>query len=304
MKKRILLTLSLLAAFLPLRAQNVIDLIISEALAQPDSTGIVDGYGRRGGWIELFNTSQGTVNFGGCFLSDDRNALRKSIIPKGDARTVVGPRQAVLLYASGKGSDGPMYTDFRVRAGSTLYLTSNDGRTIIDSLVVPANLPAGKSVSKLAHDIKEMDFRTEAQFTEPSPGIRNGDQNAETKSQKMAREDPHGWILSLVSILVVFCALTILWFLFNLLFDRPARKKLSAPKKKGAPADGDVAAAIAMALDLEQGGDDYAAIAMALHLYLTECVHDNESYVLTIRRDGQSGWKSRSGLMRKWPEKK
>ena len=56
MKKRILLTLSLLAAFLPLRAQNVIDLIISEALAQPDSTGIVDGYGRRGGWIELFNT--------------------------------------------------------------------------------------------------------------------------------------------------------------------------------------------------------------------------------------------------------
>ena len=47
MRKRILLILALLAvSFTSLRAQNVIDLIIAEALAVPDSTGIVDDYGQ------------------------------------------------------------------------------------------------------------------------------------------------------------------------------------------------------------------------------------------------------------------
>ena len=79
MRKRILLILALLAvSFTSLRAQNVIDLIIAEALAVPDSTGIVDDYGRQGGWIEIFNTSQGTVNIAGCFLTDDRSNLKKS----------------------------------------------------------------------------------------------------------------------------------------------------------------------------------------------------------------------------------
>ena len=49
MRKRILLILALLAvSFTSLRAQNVIDLIIAEALAVPDSTGIVDDYGGDG----------------------------------------------------------------------------------------------------------------------------------------------------------------------------------------------------------------------------------------------------------------
>ena len=79
MRKRILLILALLVSFTSLRAQNVIDLIIAEALAVPDSTGtgIVDDYGRQGGWIEIFNTSQGTVNIAGCFLTDDRSDLKK-----------------------------------------------------------------------------------------------------------------------------------------------------------------------------------------------------------------------------------
>ena len=46
MSKRILLILALAVSFTSLRAQNVIDLIIAEALAVPDSTGIVDDYGR------------------------------------------------------------------------------------------------------------------------------------------------------------------------------------------------------------------------------------------------------------------
>ena len=87
MRKVLTSVLVLLVSALALRAQNVSDLIISEALAQPDSTGILDDYGRRGGWVELYNKSTGTVNFGGCYLTDDRSDLRKSLIPKSDLRT-------------------------------------------------------------------------------------------------------------------------------------------------------------------------------------------------------------------------
>lgn len=309
-KRILLLILTLLVAGVPrLRAQNVIDLILSEALAAPDSTGIVDDYGRRGGWIEIFNTSQGTVNFAGCYLTDDRGNLTKSIIPKGDLKTKLGPRQTTLIYASGRGKDGTFYCDFKVRPGATLYLVSNDGRTVIDSLTVPASLPEGMSVSKQAFDLRQKEFETLPEPTVPSPGIYNGDLNTATKAQSMAEKDPHGGILSLVAVSVVFSALAILWFLFWLFFDRPAKKKAqakAAPAKKApAKASGEVsdevAAVIALALDMEQGGDVYAAIALAMDLYFSDTVHDAESFVLTLRPKESSAWNDKKQNFRKLP---
>ena len=187
--KRILLTISTILAFSIGSAlgQNVSDLIISEVLAEPDSTGIMDDYGRRNGWIEIFNKSQGTVNFGGCFLSNDRNNLKMSLIPKTDSRTKIGPRQTVLFYASGNGKEGTFYADFKVAKGSTVYLVSNDGRTVIDSLEVPATLPAGKSVIKLAHDLRQMEFVTEAEAAVPTPGSINGSQRGDRKPENGKR---------------------------------------------------------------------------------------------------------------------
>lgn len=311
MRKVLTSVLVLLVSALALKAQNVSDLIISEVLAQPDSTGILDDYGRRSGWVELYNKSTGTVNFGGCYLTDDRSALRKSPIPKSDLRTKLGPRQTVLLYCSGNGHDGTFYAGFTLAPGKTVYLVSNDGRTIIDSLQIPAGLPVGKSVIRLAEDIRQQIFETVLEPATPSPAIVNGDQNAATKGERMKERDPHGWILTVVSVSVVFCALAILWFLFWLLFDRSAKKKakegtsLSKTKGKrtvtlGESEESAVAAAIAMALDMEQGGDRYAAIAAAVHLYLSESVHDIEPGIVTIRR-AESGWNNKSLIFRKLP---
>ena len=315
--KRILLTISTILAFSIGSAlgQNVSDLIISEVLAEPDSTGIVDGYGRRNGWIEIFNKSQGTVNFGGCFLSNDRNNLKMSLIPKTDSRTKIGPRQTVLFYASGNGKEGTFYADFKVAKGSTVYLVSNDGRTVIDSLEVPATLPAGKSVIKLAHDLRQMEFVTEADAAVPTPGSINGSQNVETGSQRMEKEDEHGFVLTLVSVTVVFTALIILWWLFSLLgkvsggegkksctCKKESRAKAGKSGKSGKSGKmtPETAAAIAMALDQEMNGEAYAAIAAALHLYAEESVHDKESFVITIQRK-QSSWNSKEQNFRQLP---
>ncbi len=110
--------------------------------------------------------------------------------------------------------------------------------------------------------------------------------------------DPHGWILSIVSVSVVFASLAVLWFLFSMLF-KPRMKK--TPSVKSVDVTPEVAAAIAMALDMEEGGETYAAVAMAMHLYMNDAVHDKESLVITIRRSGGSGWNDKSDNFRKSP---
>ena len=309
--KRILLTFSafLCGGLISMQAQNVSDLIISEVMAEPDSSSIVDDYGHRNGWIEIFNKSQGTVNYAGCFLSDDKNNLQKSLIPKSDNRTKLGPRQVALFYASGNGTEGTFYADFKIRKGSTVYLVSNDGRTIIDSLAVPATLPAGKSVIKLAKDTKQMDFKAEAEPATPTPGSVNGCQSSETGSQKMAREDKHGFVLTLVSVSVVFAALLVLWWLFSLLGKASTKKGdkgcgcCCASKSKGKNSGKltpEVAAAISLALDQEMNGEVYAAISAALHLYMEDSVHDKESFVITIKHK-ESNWNNKELNFRQLP---
>lgn len=292
-------------------AQNVSDLIISEIMPASDSS-ILDDYGRRNGWIEIYNKSQGTVNYAGCFFTDDRNNLKKSLIPKSDSRTKLGPRQVVVFYAGGDGSDGTFYTDFSLRPGSTVYLVSNDGRTIIDSLAIPAGLPRGKSVIKTASDIRQQDFKTSEEPAEPSPMIVNGAQNTESGSARLAHEDPYGVVLTIVSIGVVFSALLVLWQLFALLGKmmnrnggnnggKPAKKVSKKAGKGSGNIDPEVAAAISMAIAQELGGETYAAIATAMHLYLDDSVHDNESFVITIKQK-PSQWNSRGRGFRQLPK--
>ena len=293
--RKLFLTAAAIVLSLQAFAQNVSDLIISEVMAVPDESSVVDGYGEKTGWIELFNTSQGTVNFGGCFLTDDPSDLRKSPISGLDRSTRLGPRQSVVFYASGHGSDGTYYTNFPVRAGSTVYLVSNDGRTIVDSIEIPADIPAGKSVSKFAHDYRAVIF-DDVRTTSPTPGSYNAGGSLETGAQKVAREDPHGWILTLVSVSVVFFALMLLWWLFAALF---GQKKKKAPAAKGM--NPEVAAAISMALQSEFGSEVYAAIGLAMHEYLQDTVHDNESFIITIRPSEGSQWASKSQGFRRYP---
>lgn len=110
------------------------------------------------------------------------------------------------------------------------------------------------------------------------------------KSAEMAEKDPHGVIITLVSVSVVFVALIVLYFAYSFIgklssgeirFKMPDRKKAAVSERS--PED-EIAAAIALALDQEMNGEVYAAISMALHQYLNDTVHDNESYIITIKR--------------------
>ncbi len=114
---------------------------------------------------------------------------------------------------------------------------------------------------------------------------------------RMAQLDPHGWTLTLISVSVVFAALIVLYFVYsfsgNLFSGKFKREK--KPKESE-----EVAVAIALALDMENGGDDYAAIATAVHLYLSEAIHDVEPGIVTIVRK-ESGWNNKELNFRKLP---
>lgn len=113
------------------------------------------------------------------------------------------------------------------------------------------------------------------------------------KAAHMAEVDPHGFILTIVSVSVVFTALIILFFCYSLVgkfctgaVTRAFRSIFRKKKKAGAP-DSDTAAAIAMALELELSSPEEeiaAAISLGLDRYLNEYIHDSESYIITIKR--------------------
>ena len=99
-----------------------------------------------------------------------------------------------------------------------------------------------------------------------------------------------GLILSLTAVLVVFAALTVLYFCY-LWIGKAQNFELGGLRKglKGSRESGEmspeVAAAVATALEKELGREDeIAAIAMALEADGFGEVHDVESYVITIRR--------------------
>ncbi len=117
-------------------------------------------------------------------------------------------------------------------------------------------------------------------------------ENVVRKSAEMAARDPHGLIITLVSVAVVFVALVILYFAYTFIgkaingkidFRRCFRSCRKASASDKCPSD-EEAAAIALALDQELNGEAYAAIAMAMHQYLNDTVHDTESYIITIKR--------------------
>lgn len=310
-KIKSLIVLCALAISASASAQNLNEMLINEVLLN-NETSLVDGFGNRNGWIELLNSSYGTVDIGGCYLTNDTQNMKKYLIPSGDVNTKIAPRQVVVFHASGKGDQGTFYTNFKIEPGDTLYLVSNDGRTIIDQVVIPSDLGTDESYGRVHIDGTIDDTRFEKMS--PSPNSQNGDPEAETKSQIMARTDPYGWIISLTSMSVVFTSLIVLFLIFKLIgklsvkyMHKGENKKTAkkAPAKVKVAKTGnatEVAAAIAMAMDKEFGAETEAAIALALHLHFDSCVHDQESFVITIKPH-MTFWSDKRDMMLHKPTK-
>ena len=131
-------------------AQGRKGLRINEVLVT-NETNYQDDYGCQSAWIEIFNTTFGTVDVRSCYLTNDRNNPKKYPIPKGDVLTEMPPRQHLLFWADDMPNRGTFHVNFKLDPGKDNWIGLYDanGKDLIDSVTVPAGIPADHSYARI-----------------------------------------------------------------------------------------------------------------------------------------------------------
>ena len=291
-----LVVLSLFLVSFGAAAQQQTAMRINELMVT-NTSDLMDDFGEHGQWVELFNSSYGTVDISGCYLTNDPNNLKKYMFPKGDLITKIKPRQFVIIWTDDNPHKGTLYTNFNIAPGEEILFVGGDGKTIIDRVTVPGNLGPDQSFARKTDGNGEWNI---AQST--TPRAANVTHTEETKSQKMARIDPYGWIMALTAMSVVFTALVILYIIFKQIGNASIKRSRKKTAKSNAPEA--VKAAVAASEEVTTG-ETYAAIAMALHLFREENdSHDEESFVVTLNHTDRtySPWSSKIYSLRQLPQ--
>jgi Na+-transporting methylmalonyl-CoA/oxaloacetate decarboxylase gamma subunit len=271
-------------------AQRVTSMKINEVLVVNEDN-FVDDYGKRSGWIELYNTSAGTVNIGGCFLTNERGNPKKYPIPKGDILTRISPRQHVLFWADGVASRGTFHLNFALEAGQENYIAlyDSDGKTLVDSLLIPPAQQADVSYGRSKDGEEGWMY-----FTKVTPSTNNLTLDKNEKIDNFKTNDSLGLGMTITAMAVVFLGL----FFLYLVFKQVARLAIAAGKFRAQKAGH----ATVHGSDLS--GEVLAAISAALY-ELNEDVHDIERTVLTIQKvkRNYSPWSSKIYSLRENPKK-
>ncbi|MDR3350819.1 MAG: lamin tail domain-containing protein [Prevotellaceae bacterium] len=306
-------------------AQSQSDMRINEILVY-NTDDYEDDYGHKHGWIELFNTSRGTVDIGGCYVSNDRNNLKKYRIPKGDVLTKIKPRQHIVLWADNMPLRGTFHVNFTLTETDALYLISSNGRDIIDSLhfptgagpypvmdyiadnngnqvVIKGNIPSypidNVSYGRLMDGEQTGGDNGWAFLVKTTPSSNNVILDSEAAAQRFLTFDPYGVIMAITAMSVVFVALILLYVVFKNI----GRASINSGRRKAEKA-GVAPDVVAVAQDAP--GEVYAAVAAALYLYIQqEEAHDIENTILTINKVTRtySPWSSKIYGLREIPHK-
>jgi len=220
-----------------------------------------DDFGQQSAWFELFNSSYGTVDIAGCFLSDDPGNLTKYPIPGGDIQTKIKPRQHVIFWADGQPHRGTFHVSFDMAGAKEIIFTKGDGKTIIDRIPIRHDLGENVSFGRVEDGIGSTDGSGQGwqQLSTTTPSTNNSLIDKASKPARMKAMDPYGWILAVTAMSVVFIALILLYFIFKLI----GKANIKAGKKRSAASEGN--------LDFKESkygdvpAETYAAIATAMN---------------------------------------
>jgi len=294
------------------QAQRTASLKINEVLVINEDN-FVDGYGRKYPWIEIYNSSAGTVDIAGCFLTNDINVPQKYPIPKGDILTKIQPSQHVLFWADNKPTHGTFHVSFTLDPDNSNFIAlfDADGHTLIDSITVPAGQKAdisyglvedGWTQKRLQQEIRSNSLYSGGEqlwvyFEHVTPKSNNKVLDTNEKIENFKENDEIGIGMTLTAMGVVFGGLVLLYLFFKLIGQiaiRLSRKRamavsgLTKEEAKGVT---------------EQSADIYAAIALAI--YEATELHDEENAILTIKNTARnySPWSSKIYTLRETPQK-
>jgi Na+-transporting methylmalonyl-CoA/oxaloacetate decarboxylase gamma subunit len=317
MKGKIITGLMLLLFFVvDIQAQRTTSLKINEILVI-NNDNFEDDYGKKHPWIEIFNASPGTVNIAGCYLTNDISNPKLYMVPKGDTKTIISPRQHALFWADNLPFRGTFHINFTLDSvkPNFIALFDSDGRTLIDSVTVPSGQSADvsygliedgwtiKNLQEAQHtlpsykNVTELwmyfdDHNNDGRYVTPSSNNKILDTNEKIKNFK--DNDKFGIGMTVTAISVVFIGLIALYLFFKFIGKTAIR--LSHERAKSAGLSHEEAKGIT-----EQSGEIYAAIAMAI--YEATELHDEEHTILTIKEKAKqySPWSSKIYTLRQTP---
>lgn len=300
--KRILLKISISLIFL-LFVTNIFaqatKVRLNEVMLCNDSN-YIDEFGVRNGWVEIFNTSYGTADIGGCYLTDDMNNPTKYFIQKGDVETKMEPRQHLIFFIDNKPSLGTFHVNFKLDDRRFVALFNADGKTLIDSVSIPklsSNISYGRMIDGVEKLIPKESWAWRV-LEKTTPCTNNVIAEGNESVKHFKEKDPIGIGMAITAMAVVFSALFILYIIFKYLsklYDRIERKKKPVETKSTNVENTPVSSA-------PVSDEVYAAIAIALH-QLSDENHDVENTVLTIDTVSRrySPWSSKIYTLRQIP---
>lgn len=305
--------LLLLCSLLTVNAQRTTSLKINEILVINEDN-FQDDYGKKFPWLEIYNSSPGTVNIAGCFLTNDINQPKMYMIPKGDVLTKIRPYQHVLFWADNMATRGTFHLNFTLHPENQNFIAlfDSDGRTLIDSITVPAGQRADISYGLIDDGWTQARLNEELQlnsaykggdklwvyFEKVTPSSNNKILDTNEKIENFKENDKDGVGMTLTAMGVVFVGLILLFLIFRLV----GNIAVSLSHKRAMKVSG---LTREEAKDVtQQSGDLYAAIALAI--YEATELHDEENTILTIKNTARSysPWSSKIYTLREIPNKK
>jgi Na+-transporting methylmalonyl-CoA/oxaloacetate decarboxylase gamma subunit len=279
-------------------AQSISSMKLNEILVINENN-FVDDYGQRSGWIELFNNSPGTVNIAGCYLTNDKNNPKKYMIPKGDVKTQIKPRQHVLFWADDKASRGTFHVNFELAPNKENYIAfyNTDGQTLLDEITVPAG-----QVEDISYGLETDGTGKWMTLTKVTPDTNNKTLDSNEKIENFQKNDSWGIGMTMAAMFVVFMGLILLYFCFKLV--GKIATKISKRNALKATGKSVVPNKKATSDEHEVTGEVIAAISAALY-QMDNDVHDLENMIITIKnaRLNYSPWSSKIYGLRQSPHK-
>ncbi len=287
-------------------AQGIKDIRINEFMVF-NQTNLEDDYGNRVGWVELYNTGHSKVDVAGCYLSIDptgkRNPEMTYRIPPHDSRTVIEPQGYLVFFCEGTATKGTFHTNFTLDRTGYIALTdaSSQGTPISQVTYDVADQQPDVSMGyETVHN--ETTGRDELAFgklSRTTPLATNEMSDPIPQHELFRQRDPHGYLMAITAMCVVFTALLILYLLFALL--GKLMSGIAARKMRYATKEGELVSPAARSFS---GEAEIAAIAMALHQFQSE-LHDKQATVLTINKvtRAYSPWSSKLYGLRQMPER-
>ena len=302
MKKRMIfkaIALMLTAtAALPAFGQGRSALRINEVMVENNNS-IVDDYGRRGAWIELFNSNFAPLEISSVYLTNDKNNKKLYPVPLGDVNTRIPKRQHIIFYADGEPNKGTFHTNFTLKPGQDNWIGIYDanGETLIDEVVIPASLTADQTWARSEDGYGEWAIRTGGNNDYITPSSANVIKDTNKKIEDFAEKDANGFGMTVMAMAIVFSALLLLCLCFYGIGKIGGAVSMMNKMRAHGVAKGEESD-----IAPHDSGEEIAAIVMALHEHLN--AHDTESTILTINKvkRAYSPWSSKIYSLREVPE--